>query len=98
MAAKTMHPSVASSLGFLLAMDYISEDLVDSPLDWGFGEMFDPDSERSRGRARAGSPYDYVRYSSDGDSSSSDDDDVANELAGVWRDLDDLAAILGLEL
>jgi hypothetical protein len=76
-----MHPSIAGSLAFLLATDYIMGDVEQvDPRDWVFGEMFDPESERYRGRARAGSAYDYVKYadssdSDDGGSSGGDDGD-----------------------
>jgi len=85
LTAKRMHPGIAGNLAFLLAMDYITEDLDDQdPRDWVFGEMFDPDSERYKGRARAGSAYDYVKYSSDG----SDADDSDDDHSTAWLDVD----------
>lgn len=85
MTAKRMHPGIAGNLAFLLAMDYITEDLDEQdPRDWVFGEMFDPDSERYKGRPRAGSAYDYVKYSSDGSSDADSDDDHT----AAWMDVD----------
>jgi hypothetical protein len=89
LAANRMHPSVAGSLAFLLATDYIMEDIPD-PRDFVFGEMFDPDSERYKGRARAGSAYDYVKYSSSSDSSDDDDDDDSDG----WVDVDELLSVV----
>lgn len=81
MAAKRMNPSIASSLAFLMAMDYITQDFVEDPRDFVFGELFDAGSDRYKGRARAGSAYDYVKYSSaEGDSSDSDEE----EDTSVW--------------
>jgi hypothetical protein len=75
MAAGRLHPSVASNLVFLLSTDWITEALDQEPDQepdqqdaraWGcFGELFDAGSEQYRDRA--GSAYDYVRYSSDDD-------------------------------
>lgn len=91
LAAEAFPPAFAGRLGALLAMDYVMEgegqpEDADAR-DWVFGEMFDPDSERCNGRARAGSAYDYVKYSSSDDSS---DDD--SEVDGAFSTEDWLAA------
>lgn len=92
LAADSLPPAFAGRLGALLAMDYVMEGLEQPDAadarDWVFGEMFDPDSERYKGRARAGSAYDYVKYSSSDDSSDDDNDDVD----GVFSTEDWLAA------
>jgi hypothetical protein len=93
LATNRMHPGVAGSLAFLLATDYITADLEQpDPRDFVFGLGFDPDSERYRGRARPGSPGDYVRYSRDGSSSSEEDDD-GEEVEGGWIDVDELLSV-----
>lgn len=103
LAAKHLHPSVAARLEFLLATDYIAEEegVPQWPQDWVFGEMFNPDSERSKGRARAGSAYDYVRYDSSDDEDDGDDEDdiyqvevsaFAGGSSTGWLDIEELFA------
>jgi hypothetical protein len=88
LAANRMHPSVAGNLAFLLATDYIMGDIPD-PRDFVFGEMFHPGNERYKGRARAGSAYDYVKYSSNDDS-----DDDNNDGSDEWVDVDELLSVV----
>lgn len=95
LASNRMHPGIASSLAFLLATDYIMADVDQpDPRDFVFGEMFDPDSERYKGRARAGSPYDYVKYSSSDDDSSDDEED--EEEGDGWVDFDEFLSFVAM--
>jgi hypothetical protein len=100
LAADSLPPAFAGRLGALLAMDYVMEGLEQpdaaDPRDWVFGEMFDPDSERYKGRARAGSAYDYVKDGSSDDSSDVDDDDGDGVFRPEdWLAADDLYSVLG---